>query len=63
MGCRSCAEARNRVTSQARSGNVLGVAKALTAGAVMMSEKLMGVDIEKKYGSADAAQKKPYVRD
>lgn len=51
MACAACAGQRSAVTQNLRAGNVAGTFRAVTLGARMMAEKMVGVDINAKYGS------------
>jgi hypothetical protein len=51
MACAACAGQRAAVTQNLREGNVTGTFRAVTLGARMMAEKMVGIDINAKYGT------------
>lgn len=63
MACGACQKARQNVVQNLSSGNMIGAARAMTAGAVMVAEKLAGVDINKKYGTSSTPNSQPYSRE
>lgn len=67
MGCAACGQQRQSIAQQYQAGNAMGTFRAVTLGAKMIAEKMVGVDINAKYGASSNAPppddaKKVYTR-